>query len=304
MDLPTSRSARTTTKWAQKAARLRTRIRDVAWDGAWYIRAFHDDGSLVGSATSHECAVDSIAQSWAVLARERGQSADNRALTSVLSADAALVREEERLVLLFWPPFDSALHDPGYVRAYPRGVRENGGQYTHAAAWLGFAHAALGDGTAAARIFDLLNPILRTRTAPDVARYRVEPYALAGDIYSCHPWVGRGGWTWYTGAAAWTWRLGIESILGLHQEEGALCVDPCIPASWKGFEAWVRRGAQTLHITVENPAAVSKGVAEITQNGALLASNRIDLDPAGHGTVEVHVRMSKDHPHAEQETPN
>ena len=278
-------------RWRARAEALRARIKDVAWDGAWYLRAFHDDGSLVGSAKSRECRIDSIAQSWAVLSKDKNDGTESRMRAAVRAADEQLLREADRLVLLFWPPFNSPLHDPGYVRAYPPGVRENGGQYTHAATWLGFAHAALGDGEDAERIFRLLNPILRARTAPDAARYRVEPYALAGDIYSCPPWVGRGGWTWYTGSAAWMWRLGIEAILGIRKEDGHLRVEPCIPPSWPGFEAWVRLGERSIHIVVENPDRVASGVATMTLDGVKLESNRMCVDPNTVGTHEIHVRL-------------
>jgi len=278
-------------RWGARSDSLRARIVDVAWDGAWYLRAFHDDGSLVGSATSRECRIDSIAQSWAVLAGDKSRGHESKARAAVHAADEQLVRDGDRLVLLFWPPFDSTLHDPGYVRAYPPGVRENGGQYTHAATWLGFAHAALGDGERAERVFRLLNPALRVRTAEDAARYRVEPYALAGDVYSCPPWVGRGGWTWYTGAAAWMWRLGMEAILGLRKKDGYLDIDPCIPPSWNGFEAWVRLGERCIHLVIENPDRVARGVATMTLDGAILDSNRICVDPSTAGTHEVRVRL-------------
>ncbi len=282
--------------WRARADSLREKIRRVAWDGGWYLRAFHDDGSLVGSARSRECRIDSIAQSWAVLSRDEGNGNDDHAVrmrTAVRAADDQLVREADRLVLLFWPPFDTAPHDPGYVRAYPPGVRENGGQYTHAATWLGFAHAALDEGDGAERIFRLLNPVLRAGTARDAARYRVEPYALAADIYSCPPWVGRGGWTWYTGSSAWMWRLGIEAILGLRKEGGQLRIDPCIPPSWTGFEAWIRPGKRTVHVVVENPDRVGTGVATMTLDGVALEGNRIDLDPNTMGTNEVRVRLGR-----------
>ncbi len=280
-------------KWQAKAESLRTRITDSAWDGEWYLRAFHDDGSLVGSVTSRECRIDSIAQSWAVLSSS-DKNYGARALAAVRAADAELVREDDRLVLLFWPPFDNTMHDPGYVRAYPPGVRENAGQYTHAATWLGFAHAALGDGQRSGRIFRLLNPIERTRTIEDSTRYRVEPYALAGDIYSCPPWVGRGGWTWYTGAAAWMWRLGVEAILGLQRKNAHLCIDPCIPPDWPGFEAWVRVGEQCAHIIVENPDRVATGVAATTLNGFTVDSNHVRLDPSTVGPQQIRVRLGSD----------
>jgi cyclic beta-1,2-glucan synthetase len=277
-----------------RARALRERLTKEAWDGAWYLRAFHDDGSLLGSAKNRECRIDSIAQSWSVLSRDKtdgdeGQEVQMR--TAVRAADDHLVRAADRLVLLLWPPFNSTPHDPGYIRAYPAGVRENGGQYTHAATWLGLAHASLGDGASAERIFRLLNPVLRAHTAEDAARYRVEPYALAGDIYSCPPWVGRGGWTWYTGSSAWMWRLGVEAILGLRKEAGQLWIDPCIPPSWTGFEAWVRLGKRMVHIVVVNPESVATGVATMTLDGLSVDANRLFLDANTAGNHEVCVRM-------------
>jgi cyclic beta-1,2-glucan synthetase len=275
-------------KWRGRAASLRARVEACAWDGAWYVRAFHDDGSLLGSAKGRECRIDSIAQSWAVLS---GAADPERARLALRAADELLVREDDRLVLLLWPPFTSMPHDPGYIRAYPRGIRENGGQYTHAATWLGWAYAALGEGERAERIFRLLNPVLRTRTSEEAAHYRVEPYVLAGDVYSCPPWVGRGGWSWYTGAAGWAFRLGVEAILGLRKEDGHLCIDPCIPSTWKGFEAWVKCGTGEVHVVVDNPDGVSAGVAESSLDGAPLDSPRVALDPNGVGTHEVRVRL-------------
>ncbi|CAN5925688.1 hypothetical protein BH11MYX4_BH11MYX4_14230 [soil metagenome] len=274
--------------WRKRAAALGTKIESCAWDGEWYVRAFHDDGSLFGSASERECTIDSIAQSWAVLS---GAADSKRARAALHAADERLVREEDRLLLLLTPPFDSTAHDPGYIRAYPPGVRENGGQYTHAATWLGWAYAKLGDGERAERVFRLLNPVLRSRTGAEVDRYRVEPYVLAADVYAVAPWVGRGGWTWYTGAAAWAWRLGVEGILGLRREDGMLRIDPCIPPTWKGFEAWIRVAGQEVHVVVENPDAVSTGVATVTFDGAPLDSSRIKLDPAATGTREVRVRL-------------
>jgi cyclic beta-1,2-glucan synthetase len=281
--------------WRIRAKVLRSKIEDAAWDGGWYLRAFHDDGSLLGSDTNRECRIDSIAQSWSVLSRTADSTgsagAEGRALLAVRAADDQLVRETDRLVLLLAPPFDTTRHDPGYIRGYPPGIRENGGQYTHGATWLGWAHASLGDGEGAERIFRLLNPILHATTREASERYRIEPYVLAGDIYGAPPWVGRGGWSWYTGAAAWEFRLGVEGILGLLKQEGELRIDPCIPPAWKGFEAWVRLGAQHVHVVVENPDAVSRGIATITLDGSPQGSNRIRLDPALTGKHEVRVRL-------------
>ncbi len=293
--------------WRERSTLLREKIEACAWDGGWYLRAFHDDGSVLGSAKDRECRIDSIAQSWAVLSAVAGAPKDavsgDRARTAVLAADERLVREADRLALLLTPPFDLTRHDPGYIRAYPPGIRENGGQYTHAATWLGWAYTSLGDGQRAERIFRILNPILRARTRDDRNRYRVEPYVLAGDVYGAPPWVGRGGWTWYTGAAAWLWRLGVEGILGLRKEEGQLSIDPCIPPTWKGFEAWIRLGARSVHVVVDNPDAVDRGVAAITLDGVPLGSNRLCLDPSVPGQHEVHVRLGKGRPATLREDP-
>jgi cyclic beta-1,2-glucan synthetase len=258
----------------------------VAWDGAWYARAFYDDGFTLGSARSRSCHIDSIAQSWAALS---GAGGSQRVEQALRSADELLVREHERLVLLLDPPFEGARHDPGYIKAYPPGVRENGGQYTHAAAWLGWAHARLGDGAAAERIFRLLNPVLRTETENEVERYRVEPYVLAADIYSAPGIAGRGGWTWYTGAAAWLWRLGAEAILGLYRENGALRFDPCIPPDWPGFEARLRAFEHELEVVVDNPHRTGRGVLELRLDGVVLESPLVRLDPAQPARHDVRI---------------
>ena len=272
--------------WQERAAALKKAIEHAAWDGAWYVRAFYDDGSPLGSKGSASCRLDSIAQSWAVLS---GGADKERALVALRSADAALVRSDDRLVLLLEPPFRGARHDPGYIAAYPPGVRENGGQYTHAAAWLGWAHACVGDGAGAAKIFRLLNPASRARSPDAVERYRVEPYVLAADVYSSPPFIGRGGWTWYTGAAAWTWRLGIEAMLGLYPEGGGLRFDPCIPPEWPGFEATVHLGQSEVHVVVENPDRVSRGIRQLSLGGIELASPLLHLDEASRGTYDVRI---------------
>jgi cyclic beta-1,2-glucan synthetase len=263
-------------RWRESSAALGAGIDEVAWDGAWYLRAFYDDGFALGTARARTCRVDSIVQSWAVLS---GAAQPGRAAQALRSADEILVRERERLVVMLDPAFEGGQHDPGYIKAYPRGVRENGGQYTHAATWLGFAHARVGDGARAERIFRLLNPILKTGSAEDAERYRVEPYVLAGDVYSVAPFVGRGGWTWYTGAAAWMWRLGVEAILGLRHQDGGLHVDPCIPPHWPGFEAWVRVADQDCHVMVDNSSGAGRGVLSMTLDGAALASPLLKLGP-------------------------
>lgn len=274
-------------EWRARSQVLLDTIEATAWDGDWYVRAFHDDGSVLGSSTNDECAIDSIAQSWAVLSQVGDPE---RARIALESAHDRLVLDEDRLVLLLHPPFDVTPHDPGYIRAYPPGVRENGGQYTHAAAWLGMACAERGDGRGALRIFQLINPILRTRTAAEADRYRVEPYVLPGDVYGAAPWIGRGGWTWYTGAAPWTYRLGVEAILGLRLTDGELAIDPCIPPEWSGFEAWVRTPAGgTVHVLVDNPDSVGRGVRSITLGGVAVASATVPLEVESGVCSEVRV---------------
>jgi cyclic beta-1,2-glucan synthetase len=280
--------------WRSQSLALRSAIDVSAWDGGWYVRAFHDDGSVLGSDAGRECRIDSIAQSWAVLSRTPGEPVpvgQDRARRAVHAADEQLVVEADRLVRLLWPPFDVSSHDPGYIAAYPPGIRENGGQYTHAATWLGWAYVELRDGARAERIFRLLNPVLRASTRVESELYRIEPYVLAGDVYGAAPWVGRGGWSWYTGAAAWAYRLGVEGILGLRMEEGVLRVDPCIPPAWSGFEAWVRVGAQRVHIVVDNPGGTGRGIAAVTLDGVSQDSNRIALDATASGTREVRVQL-------------
>jgi len=237
-------------RWQDHAAKLRSAMERHAWDGAWYRRASYDDGSWLGSVEAAECQIDSIAQSWAVLS---GAADPARAALAMAALDRELIRRDDRLVLLFAPPFDHAPEDPGYIKGYPPGLRENGGQYSHAAMWAILAFAEMGEGDRAAELFALLNPINHARTPSEVAQYKVEPYVVAADVYSVAPHVGRGGWTWYTGSAAWMYRAGIEGILGLHREGDFLVVRPRLPTVWPGFQASVTLGAARLDIRVEGP---------------------------------------------------
>ena len=215
--------------WRAHAAALAASVEDEAWDGHWYRRAFFDDGEPLGASANEECRIDSIAQSWAVIS---GAAARDRAAKAMSAVERELIRRDEGLALLFAPPFDKSAPDPGYIKGYPPGIRENGGQYTHAALWSVMAFAALGEGDKAADLFSLLNPINHARSRSDVLRYKVEPYVVAADIYASAPHIGRGGWTWYTGSAGWMQRAGIESILGLTIRGAALHLDPCIPKTW------------------------------------------------------------------------
>jgi len=191
--------------------------------------------------------------------------------------DRELIRRDQGLALLFRPPFDGASNDPGYVKGYPKGVRENGGQYTHAAAWSVMAFAALGEGDKAAELFAMLNPINHARTRADVHRYKVEPYVVCADIYSMAPHVGRGGWTWYTGSAGWLQRAGVEGVLGLTLGGATLRVDPCIPKRWRQFEATVAFRSASYAVRVENPGGVNRGVIFATVDGIDLAERPVNL---------------------------
>jgi cyclic beta-1,2-glucan synthetase len=250
--------------WRSHCEGLRTALEKEAWDGDWYRRGWFDDGSALGSAANEECRIDSIAQSWAVLS---GAAPSDRAVRAMAMVERELVLPQDGLALLFTPPFDHTPHDPGYIKGYPPGVRENGGQYTHAALWSVMAFAALGEGDKASALLWILNPINHARTRTDVHRYKVEPYVVAADVYASPSHVGRGGWTWYTGSAGWMQRAGVESILGLRIRSGFLELDPCIPKTWPGFELTVRHGSSRYEIVVENPGGVSRGVISAQLDG-------------------------------------
>ncbi|OLL27246.1 glycosyl transferase [Burkholderia sp. SRS-W-2-2016] len=223
-------------RWRAHAASVREALERDAWDGDWYRRATFDDGSWLGSNSNDECRIDSIAQSWAVLS---GAADPQRVQLAMAALDQHLIRRDDGIALLFTPPFDKSSRDPGYIKCYPPGLRENGGQYSHAAMWAIFAFTKLHDGNRAAGLFSLLNPVNHARTPMETERYKVEPYVVAADVYSVAPHVGRGGWTWYTGSAGWMYRAGVEGILGIRREGNFLVVNPCIPDSWPGFEATV-----------------------------------------------------------------
>jgi cyclic beta-1,2-glucan synthetase len=258
--------------------RLKTALEENAWDGDWYVRAYFDDGTPLGSARNDECRIDSIAQSWGVIS---GVADKQRAVRAMAAVEAHLIRRGDGLVLLFAPPFDHNTHDPGYIKGYVPGVRENGRQYTHAALWTLIAYAMLGEGDRAGELFSLLNPINHALTRAGLHKYRVEPYVTAGDIYALPPHTGRGGWTWYTGSAAWMYRAGLESIPGFRLQGDRLRIDPCIPRDWREFEIICRRGTTRYRIKVENPHGVCRGVAGLEVDGKLQSSSEIVLSGAG-----------------------
>ena len=278
----TDRAAR----WREIASSIEKSLEQEAWDGKWYRRAFFDDGTPLGSTESKECQIDSIAQSWAVLS---GAADAERARRAMDSVDRHLVNRDERLIQLFTPPFDHTERDPGYIKGYLPGIRENGGQYTHAAIWSVAAFAAMGDGDKAAELFGMLSPINHTRNRAELHQYKVEPYVVPADVYSQPPHVGRGGWTWYTGAAGWLYRAGLEWILGIQKLGNALRIDPCIPKDWGRVEIAYRFGNTVYRIAIENPDNVCRGVSHLTlDNSVLPADGDIPLsDDGGDHRVRV-----------------
>jgi cellobiose phosphorylase len=268
-------------RYRAEAARLREAVERHAWDGDWYLRAFYDDGSPLGSHTSDECRIDSLTQSWAIIS---GAGDPERARTAMAAVEEQLVDREAGLIRLFTPAFDQTDHDPGYIKGYLTGVRENGGQYTHAALWAIWAWTLLGDGARAAELLRLINPVRHAADSPE--RYMVEPYVIAADVYSAPGHEGRGGWTWYTGSASWLYRLGVEQLLGLRRAGDTLTVTPCLPPEWPGYAATYCVGATYYRITVER----GDGPAEVTLDGAPLPDGRVPLRDDGV-THEVRVRL-------------
>jgi cyclic beta-1,2-glucan synthetase len=253
--------------WRKKIADLRAAINAHGWDGQWYRRGYFDDGSPLGSSESEECQIDSIAQSWSVISGAGDAQRSRRAMTSVQDR---LIDRDANLALLFTPPFDKSSLDPGYIKGYPPGIRENGGQYTHAAAWSIIALAGLGDGDGAGELLSLINPINLSASQADSRRYKLEPYVIAADVYSVGQNRGRGGWSWYTGAAGWIYRAALEHVLGITKVGNTLVIAPSIPSQWPGFEVTYIHEATTYRIVVSNSMRVSCGLLAASINGVAL----------------------------------
>ena len=243
-------------RWRAHADALAAACEREAWDGEWYRRAFFDDGTPLGSASSQECRIDSLAQSWAVLS---GAARPDRAARAMAAVGNQLVREDHGVVLLFTPPFDDAPVDPGYIKGYLPGLRENGGQYTHAAIWVLMAEAARGNGAAVARLLRMLNPAHRAVDKESAGHYRVEPYVLAADIYHSDENAGRGGWTWYTGAAGWMYRAVLEYVLGIRIRDNLLHVQPCMPDGWQDFQVELELERCSYVVRVERSTQADAG---------------------------------------------
>ncbi len=272
------------TRYAAEARRLAGAL-ELAWDGNWYRRGYYDDGTPLGSAGSEECRIDSISQSWAVLS---GAAPARRAQRAMDAVRTHLLRRDAGLLLLLTPPFDVGEKDPGYIKGYVPGIRENGGQYTHAALWTIMALARMGYGEEVVELFHMINPVNHTRDAVGVERYVTEPYVVDGDVYAHPEHTGRGGWSWYTGSAAWMYRAGLEGILGLKRRGRTFSVTPCIPSSWPGFSIDWRVGSCRYHIEVDNTEHRSGGIASILLDGVEVDADAVPMADDGQAhTVRV-----------------
>jgi len=270
-----------------QAALLRNNIETHAWDGAWYRRAYFDDGTPLGSSSNDECQIDSISQSWAVIS---GGGDPIRARQAMAAVDQRLVRRDTQLIQLLDPPFDKSGLEPGYIKGYVPGVRENGGQYTHAAIWSTMAFAMMGERERAWELFAMLNPVNHGSTPAEIERYKVEPYVMSADIYATPPHTGRGGWTWYTGAAGWMYRLSVETLLGLQLEVDHLRIAPCIPAHWESYKIHYRYRETFYHITVKLVGEHSEQAVGVTVDGVEHPGKLIPLlDDRQDHAVEVRI---------------
>jgi cellobiose phosphorylase len=270
----------------KEAADVRQNIEQHGWDGEWYLRAYFDDGSPLGSASNPECQIDSIAQSWSVLS---GAGDATRSRMAMAAVDRRLVRRDHALIQLLDPPFDKSNLNPGYIKGYVPGVRENGGQYTHAAIWAAMAFAALGDKLRAWELLTMINPVNHARSPEEIAAYKVEPYVVAADVYSLPPHTGRGGWTWYTGSAGWMYRLIVESLLGMKLEVDKLRIAPCFPMDWKEFTVHYRYRETLYHINILQ-VSTRNGETSVTVDGVERPDNVIPLvDDRQEHSVKVKI---------------
>ena len=276
-----------TSNWYENIAeKLKENLNERAWDGKWYKRAFADNGDVYGSMENEECKIDSIAQSWSVIS---GAGDFEKTESAMKSLENHLVDKENGLIKLLDPPFDKSKLEPGYIKAYIPGVRENGGQYTHAAVWSIIAEAILGDGNKAVEWYKMINPIEHSRTKKEANRYKVEPYVMPADIYGNQNLLGQGGWTWYTGSSGWYYTAGIEYILGLKIYHNILTISPCIPKEWDGYSIQFKYKESIYNINVKNISKVCTGVKMVELNGIEI-ENKILLDGSGK-IFNVEVKM-------------
>jgi cellobiose phosphorylase len=277
------------TVWCEERAEaLRVALEANAWDGAWYRRAYFDDGTPLGSAQNDECQIDAIPQAWAVIS---GKANSQRTRFAMNAVQTRLVRPTDKLIQLFDPPFDKGALHPGYIKGYVPGIRENGGQYTHAATWVVLATALEGDGDRALQLWNLINPVYHAVTPVEVQHYKVEPYVVCADVYGAPPHTGRGGWTWYTGSASWLYRVALEAILGFKLQGDRFQVAPCIPRGWATYEMTYRYKTATYRIRVDNSAGTGRGVRSVMLDGKPAPDGMVSLCDDG-ATHEVRVELS------------
>jgi cyclic beta-1,2-glucan synthetase len=261
-------------EYEKTAEKIAENIEKHAWDGEWYLRAFFDNGEPLGSRQNDECRIDSISQSWSVLSKAGNKERTYKAMDSLYRY---LVQEEHRLIMLLTPPFDKSKPDPGYIKGYLPGIRENGGQYTHAAVWTVMAFANLGMKETAYKLYNMINPITHAQNYSDAMLYKQEPYVMCADVYSKFPYAGRGGWSWYTGSASWMYQAGIEYILGIKREQDKLYVRPVIPAEWKQFSFTYKFGKTRYLIDVFNPNGKGPQNIEIMMDGKKIDGDSIQM---------------------------
>ena len=273
-----------------QAQQLQENIEQHAWEGQWYLRAYFDNGEPLGSQANPECQIDSLPQSWSVIS---GAGDPERSREAMNVVDQRLVRRNAKLIQLFDPPFDKSALNPGYIKGYIPGVRENGGQYTHAGIWTAMAFALMGENDRAWELFALLNPIHHGGTPKQIATYKVEPYVVAADVYAVAPHTGRGGWTWYTGSAGWMYQLLIETLLGVNLEGDQLRLTPRLPKSWATYKIHYRHRQTVYHITITRRAADSTEANQLFLDGNELAAETVPLvDDRREHFVELKVLVS------------
>lgn len=267
-------------KYEEIKSQLKKALNTNGWDGRWYKRAYMDDGNILGSMENDECRIDSIAQSWSIISN----AGDNdKKYISMESLENHLIDRENGIIKLLDPPFEKGKLEPGYIKVYLPGVRENGGQYTHASCWVIMAEAILGFGDKALELYRMINPIEHSRTKEASNKYKVEPYVIAADIYGASNLIGRGGWTWYTGSSSWYYKTGIEYIIGLKIKKGYLSIDPCIPKEWKEYQIKYKWKESIYNIKIKNPEGKNKGISKVILNGNEI-ENKIKLD----GTNQIY----------------
>ena len=261
-------------RYLQAKEKLKKSLNSVGWDGRWFKRAITDDGKEMGSINSEECRIDSIAQSWAVIS---GAADNDKKFIAIQEAENYLIDKENKIIKLFDPPFEKSSIEPGYIKAYPPGIRENGGQYTHAACWLLIAETLLGFGDKAQELIDIINPIEHSKSKEEAKKYKLEPYIIPADVYSNKDLIGQGGWNWYTGSSSWFYKAILENVLGLKIEYGYIYVKPCICKSWKEYEIQYKYKTTLYNIKIKNNLNKNIGINSFVVNGQKLEEQRVLL---------------------------